>query len=173
MTSLVNGRRVSKNDIRIEACGAIDELASALGMSLAFRETDETAKGLLPYQFKDILSDLMVLGAAIGGATKATHGQPLHITRKDVERLEGLIDESEEQLEDLKNFVLPTGTLLAASLHQARTTCRNAERRCWELTSTEISGLTEARCYLNRLSDLCFSWARLANKKAHVPESIW
>ncbi len=101
MTALANGRRVSKNDIRIEACGAVDELASAMGMSLAFREADEAVKGLLPYQFKDILSDLMVLGAAIGGATKATHGQPLYITHKDVERLEAWIDASEEQLDDL------------------------------------------------------------------------
>ncbi len=173
MTSLSNGRRVSKNDTRIEVCGAIDELAAALGMTLALRYAED-GPGVPSYQVGDILGDLMVLGAAVGGATKATHGQPLRITSADVERLEGWIDDSEAKLEPLKNFILPTGSLVGASLHQARTICRRAERRCWGLSGNEkIGGLHEGLAYLNRLSDLCFSWARLSNKSAHVQERIW
>lgn len=165
-TGLLGGRRVPKDDIRIEAYGTIDELSVALGLARTV--------GLPPSLIALILevqNDLFLVGAELAspaGPDPST-GQ---IRAEHVQRLEAAIDEQEEGLEPLQQFILPGGTLAAGFLHQARTICRRAERRVVTLArQEEISPLIVT--YLNRLSDLLFVLARVANGELSLGEVTW
>ena len=164
-TGLFGGPRVTKDHARIESFGTVDELNSLLGMA----RTDRAAApfdGLL----RQIQSDLFDLGAQL--ATPGDHDE--RITLGQVERLEAAIDEYDAALEPLANFILPTGTPLAAALHMARTVCRRAERRVVTLSSRlETTSPANAIEYLNRLGDLLFVLARTVNQQARVADDPW
>jgi cob(I)alamin adenosyltransferase len=164
-TSLGDGSRVPKTDLRIEAYGTVDELNSALGLVLA---------GELPYEFRpwleQVQNDLFDLGADLSVPLEDDRRERLRVTHGQVERLEELCDLVNEQLQPLTSFVLPGGTEAAARLHVARAICRRAER-CTVALAESSGANPEALAYLNRLSDLLFILARAANAGSQEP--LW
>jgi cob(I)alamin adenosyltransferase len=166
-TSLLGGKRVAKDSLRIDAYGTVDELNSALGICRACNPPEEIARILDALQYK-----LFTLGADLATPEQPGAAPPMRIEQADIVMLEGHIDSIEPKLEPLKNFILPGGSPLAASLHVARTVSRRAERITVKLSHTEIiNGL--AVIYLNRLSDLLFVLARWANVLAGVSDTKW
>ncbi len=160
-TSLVDGSRVSKADLRVASYGDVDELNSVLGLARV---------GLADAQFDAMLgriqNELFVLGADL--ASPASVPVP-RVSEELVVALEHEIDLLMEELEPLREFVLPGGSHLAATLHLARTVARRAERTVVALAAnTEITDATVR--YLNRLSDLLFVLARVANKRSGTAE---
>lgn len=160
-TSLVDGSRVSKADLRVASYGDVDELNSVLGMARV-----GLSDAQLDAMLGRIQNELFVLGADLASPA----GVPVpRVSEELVVALEGEIDLLNEELEPLREFVLPGGNLLAATLHLARTVARRAERTVVALAAnTEISDA--AIRYLNRLSDLLFVMARVANKRSGTPE---
>jgi cob(I)alamin adenosyltransferase len=173
-TGLFGGQRVRKDHARVEAYGDVDELNSLLGVAagrLAAGEQEEMVLGV-----QRIQADLFVIGAHLAtprpedGGRENAHVPPLPEGR--VEEMERWIDAAEEELEPLRNFVLPGGGEAGAYLHLARTVCRRAERRCVSLA--HVAHIEEeVIVYLNRLSDLLFTLARLANHRAGVADVPW
>lgn len=156
-TGLGDGTRRAKHDLRIAAYGTVDETNSAIGVALVHPLEPRLAEKLRAIQNElfDVGSDLSVPGPA---------GDKLRILPAYVERLERWIDEETARLEPLRSFVLPGGTPAAAHLHLARTIARRAERLVSELQLQERAALNpEVLKYLNRLSDLLFVFARVAN----------
>ena len=165
-TGLIGGARVPKDDPRVEAYGAVDELNAHLGLArTAVRDRD------LEELFERLQSRLFDLGAELA-TPKGAHKTASAITAAEVTVLEGVIDLYQETLAPLRAFILPVGNELAATLHVARTVCRRAERRVVSLHRREPLG-PEVLQYLNRLSDLLFVLARVANARAMVPDVTW
>lgn len=165
-TGLFGNRRVAKDDIRIEAYGTVDELNSCLGLLRA-----ENPGGEFDLPLKAIQDALFEVGADL-----ATEGgrASLPTIEVGIRRLESWIDASEAELPPLRTFVLPGGHRESALLHLGRTVARRAERRFWTLFRQAGANVPEAiGIYLNRLSDLLFSWARLANHHRGVPDVPW
>jgi cob(I)alamin adenosyltransferase len=158
-TGLGDGSRVAKNHPRVAAYGGVDELNSVLGVLLAEHPAHPEASLLTGIQ-----NDLFDVGADLCCPPK--EGEPpeqrLRVQASQVERLEKAIDRLNEPLEPLKSFVLPGGSRVAAWCHLARTVCRRAERDVVTLMAVE-SVNPHALIYLNRLSDLLFVLARVAN----------
>ena len=169
-TGLFGGGRVAKDDQRVEAYGDVDELNAVLGMARAIEVMPRIDEVLVPVQ-----RDLFAIGALLATPDRDKMAQHLEKARIDEERitqLEHLIDDAESELEPLRSFILPGGSPKAAALHVARTVCRRAERRVVTLQRTvEIPSLVVI--YLNRLSDLLFTLARLANHRAGAGEVTW
>ena len=168
-TGLATGERRAKYDLRIEACGAVDEANSALGVARL-----ETARAPdladLDAMLEAIQNDLFDLGADLstpeGGAEKI-EWEPLRIVDAQVTRLERDIDALNADLEPLRSFVLPAGTPAAAHLHLARALSRHAERRMVELSRKEGEIVSApAMRFINRLSDFLFVAARWVNARA-------
>ncbi len=156
-TSLVGGKRVSKNSLRINACGNIDETNSLIG--LAVQDANLKVKELL----LSVQNDLFDLGADIANPD-IKNKEALRITKYQIERLETNIDHYNNFLSDLTSFVLPGGSLTSSYLHLARTICRRSERSVVKLmNSDEINKFCLQ--YLNRLSDLLFVLSRYENQK--------
>jgi cob(I)alamin adenosyltransferase len=165
-TSLGDGSRVPKLDCRIGAFGAVDELNSALGVVLA----DPSCPPRLRPSLERIQNELFDVGADLCVPFGVT--DRLRVEQSSVARLEGLCDELNDELPELKSFVLPGGTETAARLHVARTVCRRAEREA--LAANEENGINPlVLAYLNRLSDLLFIAARHANAAAAHDEPLW
>jgi cob(I)alamin adenosyltransferase len=164
-TSLGDGSRVSKLDCRIGAFGTVDELNSALGVALA-GELPDRVRGAL----EQVQNELFDVGADLSVPWGIT--DRLRVQSKMIERLEELCDTFNDELPELRSFVLPGGTEAAARLHVARTVCRRAERDVL-LGSREVELNPLVLVYLNRLSDLLFILARLANAHAGVDEPLW
>jgi cob(I)alamin adenosyltransferase len=162
-TSLGDGSRVPKLDCRIAAFGAVDELNSHVGVALAADAPDELRDVLARVQ-----NELFDLGADL--SVPFGVADRLRISEEHIERLEQDCDRFNTDLAELKSFVLPGGTEVAARLHVARAVCRRAEREALAAAEElDISRL--ALVYLNRLSDLLFILARAAN--AGTPEPLW
>jgi cob(I)alamin adenosyltransferase len=157
-TGLFDGRRVRKDDLRIETYGTIDELNSVLGLVIADcpHAAITDLLGLLQRQLFELGADLATPEDS-ANASKIRRVSPEHVTF-----LEHQIDVAMNQAPPLKHFVLPGGTRAAAGLHIARTVCRRAERLAVTLAGHETVG-PQVLVYLNRLSDLLFALARLAN----------
>lgn len=173
-TGLFGGQRVRKDHARVEAYGDVDELNSLLGVAtaaLGAEGQNEVAEGI-----RQIQADLFVIGANLAtpgpedGGRASSHIPPLPEGR--VAEMERWIDTAEEELEPLKTFILPGGGAAASQLHLARTVCRRAERRCVSLAHAAHVE-EEMIVYLNRLSDLLFTLARLANRRAGIPDVPW
>ena len=161
-TGLANGARVPKESARIEACGSVDELNSALGVLLAAADLPAP----MAAQLLEIQHDLFDLGGEL-----AIPGSVV-ISARQVENLEALVANWNAELPPLREFVLPGGGVAAASCHLARSICRRAERRCWALSRSEPLG-PQALRYLNRLSDLLFVLARVLARRATGSEVMW
>jgi cob(I)alamin adenosyltransferase len=175
-TSLFSGERIAKDDIRIEAYGAVDELNAAVGALMAAMPEAPQQEELLS-QLVHIQSDLFRVGAWL--ATTPDSPSTAHLvpmTTDNWQRLESQIDAMQTELEALNSFILPGGHLSAGLAHPARTVCRRAERRTVALTAlsdTKSENLENILIYLNRLSDYLFVMARYCNHLAGVPEIPW
>ena len=169
-TGLFGGGRVAKSHVRVDAYGEVDELNAALGLARALEPMPRIDELLVPIQ-----RDLFAVGALLATPNlekMRSHLEKARVDEARIAQLEQAIDDADEELEPLRAFILPGGSPKAAALHVARTVCRRAERRVVELTQTEeIPAL--AVIYLNRLSDLLFTLARLASKRSGVGEVTW
>jgi cob(I)alamin adenosyltransferase len=169
-TGLFGGGRVGKDDLRVEAYGDVDELNAVLGMARSVEMMPRIDEVLAPVQ-----RDLFAIGALLATPHPEKHKEQLEKARmsdKRVAQLEAAIDAGEEELDPLKAFILPGGTPKASTLHVARTVCRRAERSIIRLQQqAEVPQIVIV--YLNRLSDLLFVLARVANKRAGAGEVTW
>jgi len=158
-TRLGNRDTVDKWHPRVEAYGDVDELSAGLGLVLALDPGYGRGELLRSVQQElfDLGADLCVPGDGVDEERDA-----LRVQEKQVKHLEAAIDETNAGLGVLESFVLPGGSPTSARLHLARTVCRRAERRAWELAKSEPVN-PHALAYLNRLSDLLFVLAREAN----------
>jgi len=164
-TGLFGGPRVRKDHARIEAFGTVDELNSHLGMA----RTHSVAAAFDPL-LRRVQCELFDLGAQLATPDPTNE----RITAAHVAALEGEIDRHEATLDPLTCFILPAGTPLAAAFHVARTVCRRAERRVVTLaTQADTTIPANAIEYLNRLGDLLFVLARVANRQAGVADDPW
>jgi len=153
-----------KHDPRVDAYGDVDEMNASLGLARAALETGhELDTGLARIQ-----NDLFDLGAdlCVPESEAPPEFEPLRMTAAQVEHLETEIDRLNARLEPLNSFILPAGTEAAARLHFARTVCRRAERKISALAASGATVNPQALKYANRLSDLLFVMARIANLDA-------
>jgi cob(I)alamin adenosyltransferase len=170
-TSLGTGARVKKHDLRVAAYGSVDEANATLGLA---RQHTKALPALDDMLFR-IQNDLFDLGADLcrppdpneAGAERP----PLRMSPPQVERLEQEIDRLNANLQALTSFVLPGGSAAAANLHLARTVARRAERDITALAETEPVNPVAIQ-YINRLSDLLFVMARIANRNG-VDDLLW
>ena len=168
-TDLFGGARVTKDALRIEVYGAVDELNAAVGFCAATTACDDLRDALSAIQSQ--LFDLGSYLAAPDPASRQKSGTP-ETRGEDVAALEDRINTLEGELESLKRFILPGGTPASAALHVARTVCRRAERRVVALHRAEP--LSEfVLSYVNRLSDLLFVMARVENRRAGERDVEW
>lgn len=167
-TGLFGGNRVSKDSLRIEAYGTVDELNAIIGV---VRICGLPAS--LEEQLGSISADLFTLGADLATPLDPPPAYEIpRITDDHVRELEGWIDQHDAKLQPLKTFILPGGSPAAAHLHVARTVCRRAERRVVALASHEDIGPSVLH-YLNRLSDYLFTVSRVANAEAGITDIPW
>src|SRR6187401_876910 len=168
MTGLGGGQRVAKDSQRVETYGTVDELNSQIGTALATGLCERLATELPLIQ-----NELFDLGADLATPTtsQARHPVPT-VEARHIEKLERLIDELNDVVGPLTNFLLPGGSPGAAQLHVARTICRRAERVTTALARDEVVGATVLP-YLNRLSDALFVMARYENHERRVAEPLW
>ena len=167
-TSLFDGTRVRKSDVRVAAYGDVDELNAWLGLVRAHDVGDGVTEMIVQIQ-----RDLFALGARLADPAHriAERVTKAAISSADISRLEEWIDTLERDLPPLRRFILPGGTAAGALLHVARTTCRRAERAIVGLEHPTIE--PEVLVYINRLSDLLFVMARAVNRRGAVPELEW
>lgn len=166
-TGLFGGQRVRKDDLRVETYGTVDEASAALGVAAAFLQPIEPLHPIL----LQLMNTLFTVGADL--ATPLPRPMP-RVEPRHTEALEKEIDTWEETLPPLQTFILPGGTPAAAALHQARTIVRRAERGVASLCQAEPEATNpEVLRYLNRLSDMLFVLARVANAQAGHPDIPW
>ena len=161
-TGLGDGSRTPKHSLRIEAIGAVDELNSQLGVLLAEADLPPTIRACLTgvqHALFDLGGELSIPGRSAIADSQATH-------------LEAVLDEFNEALPPLKEFILPGGTRAAALCHVARAVCRRAERRVVALAQAELVSPVSLR-YLNRLSDLLFVMCRAINRDGGAGDVLW
>lgn len=162
-TSLVGGARISKSSPRVEAYGDVDELNSVLGFARAKLRDSEIDEVLALIQ-----NDLFTLGSDLASPPEI---EVPRITSEFIDSLEQITDRYLEQLEPLKEFILPGGSEAGSTLHLARTIARRAERRIVALGEVEKIN-SETVVYINRLSDLLFILARMVNRRDGAPEKM-
>jgi cob(I)alamin adenosyltransferase len=172
-TRLAGGQEVWKDSLRVDAYGTVDELSAAVGVVRAFN-TDPKAPHLtrLETELRWVQNKLFDVGGILATAPGQVLKNMPQVTEKDVLRLEKLMDACQEELQPLKEFILPGGGRIAALLHQARTICRRAERDCVRLAREETLDPMMVK-FLNRLSDALFVLARWISKHQDEPEFMW
>lgn len=167
-TSLGDMSRTGKNDPRLRAYADVDEANCTIGLVIATGEIESDVRELLVA----IQNDLFDVGADLCTPVRDDENPEgahptLRVTEEYVERLENACDQYNDMLEPLRSFVLPGGTITASHLHVARTVVRRAERSTWSALDAYHGGMNSlTAAYLNRLSDLLFILARVANKSA-------
>ena len=171
-TSLYGGKRVRKDNLRVEAYGAVDETNAFIGFArAAIHEGSSGSREVLNYidsVLEPVQHRLFGIGATLAGSDDPKYA----VEDSDLDFLEKSIDRMDEQVQPIKAFILPFGTDLSARLHLARVISRNAERRIVALSqSEEVS--PNLLAYANRLSDFLFTLARFANKAQGVPDVAW
>jgi cob(I)alamin adenosyltransferase len=168
-TSLIYGRRVGKDDLRVETYGTVDEVNAALGLAVSMlRESQKSSKDLLAI-LQRIQRDLFDVGRDL--ATPEDKQDTFFMDQERVLLLEKVIDQLDKELLPLKQFILPGGTKAAAQLHVARTVVRRAERWIVRLNQEQRVNIVLLH-YLNRLSDLLFVMSRVVNARAGVSEPV-
>jgi cob(I)alamin adenosyltransferase len=167
-TGLFGGGRVPKDDERVDAYGEVDELNAALGLARGF-PLPADLEGLL----QRLQEQLFTVGAVLAtpAGTKASSYIPV-LQAAWVEAMEHAIDAFEGELPKMTHFILPGGSQASSALHLARTVCRRAERRVIPLVR-EGKVAADVVMFLNRLSDLLFVMARVANHRAGVADVKW
>ena len=174
-TRLAGGQEVWKDSLRVEAYGTVDELNSVIGIARALNaEHPKTVanREKLEENLRWLQNKLFDVGGILATAPGETFKNMPAVTADDVIRLERLIDACQEDLEPLKEFILPGGGKVSGFLHQARTVCRRAERLCVTLSRNEGVPPELVR-FLNRLSDALFVLARWTAKTQGEDEYLW
>lgn len=170
-TGLMGGGRVSKDHARVHAYGEVDETNAAIGV----------ARTTAPTELEDALltaiqRDLFTIGGRLATPDperlQNAQREKVAVPAERIAALERAIDAADAELPPLTHFVLPGGTAKAAAFHLARAVCRRAERAVVHLALVEEVP-SEIVVYLNRLSDLLFTLARLANHRAGAPDVTW
>ncbi len=171
-TALFAGGRVPKDDARVAAYGAVDELNAVLGCARALGLSTETAA-----RVERVQGQLFTLGADLATPPDAQSANVLRLPPSAVVWLEGDIDAMDAELPPLANFILPGGALAAAHIHTARTVARRTERAIVALARIEAENEralnTAILPYINRLSDWLFTLARWENMRQGIAETIW
>lgn len=168
-TNLGDMSRTGKNDPRLRAYADVDEANCSIGLAIATGNLRKDVVELLTL----IQNELFDLGADLSAPIidNPAH-EALRVTPEYVDRLEQACDKYNEELEPLRSFILPGGTTEASHLHLARTVVRRAERSTWAAIDMYHGGMNQtAATYLNRLSDLLFILARVANKE--IGDVLW
>ena len=166
-TSLVSGNRVSKDDVRVEAYGTVDELNSNIGVLLHSTKLDDQNVITL---LRKAQNKLFNIGAYL--ANDAPDATLYGLTQEDVDELEHMMDVMSQELPPMRGFILPGGSRLSAQADRCRTVTRRAERRVVTLArSAQVQPLVLE--YLNRLSDFFFVFARYNNIQNQVEEIYW
>lgn len=164
-TSLFGGTRVLKSATRVDTYGTIDELNSVLGLVVSQLSSKHTS---LKKDLEKIQHNLFAIGSYLANPK----AEPVPGLSERVEDFEKMIDKQTKEMPELHNFILPGGGKAGASLHQARTVCRRAERRLVALMQEEDIDQQVVK-FINRLSDLLFSTARFVNHKDKKTETKW
>jgi ATP:cob(I)alamin adenosyltransferase len=160
-TGLGDGSRINKDSLRVEAMGDVDELNAVIGILLT-----EPLSEIIVSTLTRVQHDLFDLGGEI-----CIPGYEM-VKAERVSALEATLDQLNDQLEPLQEFILPGGTRAAAYCHLARTVCRRAERQLTRLSREETVTPVSLQ-YLNRLSDLLFVMCRIINKNANQADVLW
>jgi len=169
-TGLFGGGRVAKDHVRVAAYGDVDELNAVLGVARA-SGPHAAYDPLLEQVQRDLFSIGGLLATPDPDKVKAAIAKA-EVPPSRIEEFERVMDAADGELPPLRAFILPGGTAHASALHHARTVCRRAERSVVRLGhEAEVPALLVV--YLNRLSDLLFTLARLANHRAGVPDQTW
>ena len=172
-TRLVDGSCVEKFNPRVEAYGCVDELNSVLGVIQSLlTEKNNPAFSDLSKSLEKIQNQLFNVGSLLATEKKDTFEKLPQITSEHIQQLEKWIDQATAELPALTQFILPGGDLIASQLHVSRTFCRRAERRAAEIRVKQ-DHYQNVLIYLNRLSDLLFTWARWTNLKLSIGEITW
>jgi len=168
-TSLFDGTRVTKNNIRVDTYGTVDELNSVLGIVISQikKNTEKITNELIQIQH-----DLFEIGAVLANPRDDVSEALKTRLQKQVAFFENSIDEMTAQLPELVNFILPGGGTAGALLQFARAVSRRVERRIVDLSQKEHVE-NEIIIYFNRLSDLLFTMSRFANFKENKKETVW
>jgi len=166
-TGLVGGARVSKDSLRVDAYGSVDELNSVLGIARAFLKDRE-----LDALLAEVQKDLFVVGADLASTGGYQQRDVPRITAEKIASMEKVIDKFEAELSPLKAFILPGGGVAGSLLHNARTVARRAERRIVTLSKAEAMN-EQMIPYMNRLSDLLFVMARVTNHRENKMDIEW
>ena len=175
-TSLFSGERVAKDDPRVDAYGALDELNAVLGVVGAALPADQ---GDLLAEIRSVQSDLLTVGSLLATSPGSPQLEKLvPISEEDCRRLEASIDRMTAVVSPLGGFILPGGHPAAAAAHQARTVCRRMERRVNAAYGAPETGefpehLAGARVFVNRLSDYLFALARYCNHVTGTGDVLW
>lgn len=166
-TQLIGGTRVPKSSLRIEAYGTVDELNSHIGLIRDLGVGEKTLQQLLEIQDR-----LFTMGSLLAADPEASKMKLPELMEADITQLENWIDEMDESLEPMKNFILPGGHPTVSHCHIARCVCRRAERITVDLDAHQTVApiiLT----YLNRLSDYLFVLSRKLSKDLNANEFPW
>jgi len=166
-TGLVGGARIPKDSLRVDAYGSVDELNSVLGIARSFlndRELDDL--------LAELQEDLFVVGSDLASTADHQQRNVPRITSEKIATMERTIDKFEAELSPLKAFILPGGGVVGSLLHNARTVARRAERRIVTLSRSERIN-EQMLPYMNRLSDLLFVMARVANHRENKGDIEW
>jgi cob(I)alamin adenosyltransferase len=164
-TGLQGGTRVSKSNLRISAYGNIDEINASLGLILSNKIDGDLREILIKIQ-----NDLFVVGSDLSNPNLSDKKN--RVSSDMVNNLEKKIDDLEDELPPITNFILPGGHVIASQVHMARTIVRRAETQVIALDEKEKIN-EECKKYLNRLSDLLFVIARTVNKRNGIEDIIW
>ena len=175
-TSLFSGERIEKSHDRVEAYGNVDELNANLGV-LAALLPEELAS--LTAEIRQIQTTLFQIGSWMATTAGTDSVAALEkISDEQITFLENAIDTMQDQLPELKGFILPGGSRIGAQAHVARTVCRRAERRILKLAAGETLGIAEDQfqqicAFINRLSDYLFATARYISHQLGEPDILW
>ena len=167
LTSLIGGTRVPKSDLRIECYGTVDELNSYIGLVMC-QDIDPHSQKIL----KEIQDRLFSVGASLAADPEKSKMKIPDLHNEDITLLEKEMDHMNENLPELKHFILPGGNTIVSYCHVARCICRRAERLTVQLATASFVD-EKMTVYLNRLSDYLFVLARKLNMDAGTQENIW
>jgi cob(I)alamin adenosyltransferase len=173
-TRLIGGKQVSKADPRIVAYGAVDELNSSVGLAISFlRSKQQQLLSDMADVLLQVQNDLFVLGSDLADPSwPHANDKTPRASEKMASKLEPIIDRFESELEPITFFILPGGSIESSLLHQSRGVARRTETAVVLLSKSEPINPAIV-VYLNRLSDLLFVMARLANKRLGIPDIAW
>ena len=174
-TAVIGGQRLSKDDIRIDAYGDVDELNSIIGgirSALSLHNPNDNKLDYIDCRLLQIQHELFNLGTMLATVDKTILEELPSINSENIKSLENDIDDITKILPKLKSFTLPGGSDVNVWFHLARTVCRRSERKTVTLSKKEDINEVCIK-YLNRLSDLLFVWSRYANKALKIDEVLW